>query len=148
MSLRSFYDLEQPPLRLLVKLVVPLFALSVIGVLATWGLIYGIAKRSEPVKLAESYVRSNVTIEKYLGKPREVSLWPVELSFNYEGTAGRASFGLSVTGEKATGMVYFRFTREVGIWRIDRVNLVTDSGRQVRLLPAALGHSESRPEGP
>lgn len=148
MTLRSFYDFEQPPLRLLVKILVSLILLGVLGTLSLWSLIYGMAKRSEPVKLAEQYVNENATVEKYLGKPHEVSLLPLDFSLHYDGTDGWSSFGLSVTGEKARGTVYFRFAREVGIWKIDRANLVTESGQQVRLLSAGTDHPESRPEGP
>jgi TPR repeat protein len=87
-------------------------------------------KHSEAYEMATQRLRGNTEAMEVLGAPISTGYpWgSVEIS----GPKGRADFSFSVTGAKQKGTVYLDATKDLGRWKINRIELEV-SGRAERI---------------
>jgi hypothetical protein len=87
-------------------------------------------KNSEPYVRGVSLALTNAEAVAVLGNPITASLPKGE--FEEYGPTGKAGFSFGVEGAKASGTVYVSATKELGIWKLNQVELAVD-GRESRI---------------
>lgn len=109
------------------------FGLLVLGIAFLVGLFFFISslmKSSDPYHLAYSRLQSNTEAMEILGPPIKTGF--VQGSINVSGPSGKADISFSVQGQKASGVVYLDATKDLGTWKVNRIELAID-GRPGRI---------------
>lgn len=106
-----------------------LVAMIAVGAATTYGVMMAL-KDSEPYKLAVARLQANQRAVEALGAP--VSTGTPSGSFEISGPTGSAELAIPATGSKAKGTIYFEATRDMGQWKIKRIELEVD-GRAGRI---------------
>lgn len=91
-----------------------LFALGVTGMVSA-------IRGSDIYRLTLERVESNPEAVRALGAPIDGG-FPMG-SFSVSGGAGEAQFALPLTGSRGKGTVYVEASREMGVWRFERIEL-------------------------
>lgn len=129
-----------------------LAALAVIGATLLLGAAVFFAvtialKQSDVYKLAYAQVSSDPKATSVLGTPIDTGM--VQGSINTVGPSGSADISFSVSGPKAKGTLYTQATKDVGRWRIDRMELELDgAASRIPLVAASAPHAPSLPAKP
>lgn len=87
-------------------------------------------KSSDAYQMAVAKVMANPEAVGALGMPIEAGI-PLG-SINISGGSGAADLSFSVKGSRARGMVYLEATRNLGKWKLGRIELQVD-GREDRI---------------
>lgn len=109
------------------------FGLFVLGIAFFVGLFFLISvglKNSDPYHLAYSRLENNKEALAILGPPIKTGF--VQGSIHVSGPSGKADISFSVQGQKASGVVYLDATKDMGTWKVNRIELAID-GRPGRI---------------
>jgi hypothetical protein len=80
-----------------------------------------ILQQSEPYQVAVARVQGNAEAVSALGEPISIGLpWG---NIQVSGPDGKADFSFSVTGPKGKGTVYIDARKDLGTWRVERLEL-------------------------
>jgi hypothetical protein len=97
------------------------------------GIFFGLAtafKNSDAYRLAIAKLQANPEAIAILGPPISAGMpWG---SISVSGPQGKAGFSFSVAGQKAKGVVYLDATKDMGQWRMNRIELEIE-GRTHRI---------------
>lgn len=105
--------------------------IAVIGLgVATYFIAIAVLKGSEPYKLAVVELQTNKKAADALGTP--ISTGNPSGSIETSGSKGKADLIIPATGPKAKGTVYLDATRDLGTWKINRIELEIE-GRPGRI---------------
>jgi hypothetical protein len=84
-----------------------------------------ILKQSEPYQLAIARIQGNAEAVSALGEPISTGLpWG---NIQVSGPDGKADFSFSVSGSRGKGTVYVDARKDLGTWRLDRIELEVPS---------------------
>ena len=108
---------------------VALVAMIAIGI-ATFFAVMSALKDSEPYKLAVTQVQASRAAVDALGTP--ISTGTPSGSIEVSGVKGQADLAIPATGPKAKGTIYLDATRDMGAWKINRIELEVE-GRPGRI---------------
>ena len=95
-----------------------------------WFSISTLLKNSEAYQMAVVRLQSNAEAINALGAP--ITTGTPTGSIKIFGPSGKAELAFSAQGPKGRGTVYLRATKNLGAWRLDRVELQVD-GRAGRI---------------
>lgn len=131
-----------------------LWAMTLAVVVVAFGLFLllgNLMRTSAPVTMALERLQHNPQAVALLGEPIKPG-FPMG-SLIQDGVQGCALLHVSVTGSRAEGTVYIDATRDLGKWRLNRLELETDENApRLNLAPEASGpaqiacHSKKRDE--
>jgi hypothetical protein len=89
-------------------------------------------KGSDVYQQAVASLESNSEAKSILGSPIETGM-PVG-NFEVSGPSGSANFSFSAKGPKAEGTVYLTATKDLGAWKINRIEFeINNSGKRIDL---------------
>ena len=98
----------------------PIWWYSLLGAAAVFSVPF-ILKQSEPYQVAVARVQGNAEAVSALGEPISTGLpWG---SIQVSGPDGKADFSFSVNGSRGKGTVYVDARKDLGTWRLDRLEL-------------------------
>jgi Cytochrome oxidase complex assembly protein 1 len=107
------------------------FVIALVGFgVAIWFSVMALLKHSEPYQMAVARLQANAEAVSALGTPITTG-YPTG-RIETSGSSGSADFAFSVEGPKGKGMVYLHATKDLGAWRLDRIELQVD-GRAGRI---------------
>lgn len=109
--------------------VIAVIALIGFGV-ATYFIVTAVLKGSEPYKMAVVELQTNKKAIDALGTP--IDTGNPSGSIDTSGPKGKADLAIPATGPKAKGTVYLDATRDLGTWKINRIELEIE-GRPGRI---------------
>ncbi|MDR7335796.1 cytochrome c oxidase assembly factor Coa1 family protein [Roseateles asaccharophilus] len=118
---------------------VAFIALACLGVLGIGRLL----KDSEAYKLAQLRLDADTRIAEIIGQPISTG-FPMG-QIHISGPRGTASLSFSAEGPKGSGTVFVEATKDLGVWKINRMAFEEDStGRRIDLSPEP---SDDREDG-
>ena len=88
-------------------------------------IVFGAIRSSEPFEQAVAEVQSNPQAIRALGEPIKVG-WFVGGSISVTGASGDADLTIPVSGSTDKGTLYVTATKSDGVWRLTRMELVTE----------------------
>jgi hypothetical protein len=107
------------------------FIIALVGFgIAIWFSVMALLKNSEPYQMAVARLQANAEVNSALGTP--ISTGNPTGRIETSRSSGRADFAFSVEGPKGKGTVYLHATKDLGAWRLDRIELQVD-GRAGRI---------------
>ena len=109
--------------------VVAVIALVGFGV-AVWFSVTAMLKHSEPYQMALTRLQANSEAINALGTP--ITAGTPTGRIETSGLAGTAELAFSVEGPKGKGTVYLHATKDLGAWKLDRIQLQIE-GRTGRI---------------
>jgi hypothetical protein len=101
----------------------------VLAVSGTFAL-FSMMKHSGAYQFAYSRLQANQEAMEILGPPISTGL--VQGSIKVSGPSGKADISFPVEGQKASGTVYLDATKDLGMWKANRIELEVD-GREERM---------------
>ncbi len=115
------------------------------GVAAFFAVSYGM-KQSDAYKLTYTELSKDPTATRILGTPIDTGMVQGRIESNSNG--GSADISFSVSGPKAKGKVFAEAHKDLGAWRLDRMELEVDGApRRVPLIEAP-GSAPTLPVAP
>jgi hypothetical protein len=123
--------------------VVAIIALIVFGV-GVWFSVTAVLKHSEAYQMAVAQLQANSEAINALGTP--ITTGVPTGKFETSGPTGTADLQFSVEGPKAKGTVYLHATKDLGAWKINRIELQIE-GRPGRINLAKGGDRASLDNG-
>lgn len=96
-----------------------IYALSIVLFVAIFFAVGNAMKDSEVYKIAVTKLEANEEAAELLGKP--ISTGTPSGSFETSGPSGKVDISFSVEGKKAKGTVYLDAVKEMGEWKINRL---------------------------
>ncbi|HEY1474626.1 MAG TPA: cytochrome c oxidase assembly factor Coa1 family protein [Pseudolabrys sp.] len=100
------------------------------GGVGIWFSVMALLKNSEPYQMAVARLRANAEAVSALGTP--ITTGNPTGRIETSGPTGRADFAFAVEGPKGKGTVYLHATKDLGAWKLDRIELQVD-GRAGRI---------------
>lgn len=119
------------------KWLVPLGCLT--PILACAGLFIGIMsmmKSSTTYADAVERAKANDEVKAALGEPIKTGFW-VSGSVEVTGASGKSDLAIPISGPKDSGTLYAAATKKAGQWEYSTLELATNSGTRINLLPKA-----------
>ena len=114
------------------KWAVIVYLLLIALVAASMFFAFTALKNSDVYALAVARLEANPDAVAQLGAPIRTGI-PMG-HFQISGPSGKADFSFSVEGQKNRGTVYVDATRDMGTWKINRMELeLEDSGKRINL---------------
>lgn len=112
--------------------------LIAVGALSVLGMVLGVAVphlmvRSEPYRIAKSYIRLDPVIQDELGQIRGVAMELTGNGVSWAGPEGSARFAFEVEGARSAGVVVVTMKKHLGMWNISTADLRERSGRIISL---------------
>jgi hypothetical protein len=92
-----------------------------------WFSVVAMFKQSEPYQMAIARLQANAEATRALGAPITTGAPMGNISIS--GPSGRADLQFSVEGPKGKGTVYLRATKELGVWKLNRIELELEGSR-------------------
>lgn len=105
-----------------------------------FGLLYVVARHTDPYEVAERFLMSDAHISSSIGPVTRVDLrfWD---GFHF--TGGDANFTFEVMGSKGVAVVEVSLRRSSGAWHVVTADVRASDGKTSRLVGLALGSSAS-----
>jgi hypothetical protein len=97
---------------------------------AVWFFVSSLLKHSEAYQMAVVRLQANIEAVNALGTP--ISTGTPTGRITTSGPTGTADLAFSVEGPKGRGTVYLHATKELGVWKLNRIELQID-GRAGRI---------------
>jgi len=110
-----------------------IISLIILSILFLNILFYIIACFSEPVTVAEAYIRSEAKIIAKIGDIEKIWLHPLGFNMKTSGASGSSEMKLVIRGNKKNGTttVYVSMKRIAGVWEVQMATLKDENGRLV-----------------
>jgi len=113
-------------------IVVAAFALFAAFVAAIFFMATGMLKQTDAYRMGVGALEANTQMMEQLGPPITAGLPSGHV--NTSGAGGEAELAIPVEGQKAKGTLYVDATKSMGVWKLDRVELVVEGSAERKRL--------------